>query len=115
VLNELHALIRVPFKLLRNYCADYDHAAPGRMMMNELRATDWYDYARAIRNTVSHNLSFDFSKYKMEKFPITWRDVSLTAELHGKVITFESFWHNSDYEPFVTMRSFAEVLPELEA
>lgn len=83
------------------------------MMMNELRAEDWYEYARAIRNTVSHNFRFDFSKYKVEKFPIAWRGISLTADLHGKAITFDSFWHKSGYELFVAMRSFAEALPEL--
>lgn len=48
-----------------------------------------------IRNTVSHNFRFDFSRYKPGQFPITWRGISLTADLHAKVITFESFWHKS--------------------
>jgi hypothetical protein len=71
VLNQLHALIRGPFELLGDYCEDYDQARPSRQMMNELRSADWYEYARAIRNTVSHNFRFDFSKYKADKFPIT--------------------------------------------
>jgi hypothetical protein len=114
-LNQLHALIRVPFELLGDYCEDYDRSLPGRMMTNELRAADWYEYARAIRNAVSHNFRFDFSKYKAEKLPITWGSNSLTADLHGMAITFESFWHKSGYELFVAMRSFAETLPELGA
>ncbi|WP_315762904.1 hypothetical protein [Bradyrhizobium sp. SZCCHNS2005] len=113
VLNQLHALIRVPFELLSDYCEDYDQAVPGRKLLNELRSVDWYEYARAIRNTVSHNFRFDFSKYKADKFPITWRSNSLTADLHGKAITYESFWHKSGYELFVAMRSFAEILPKL--
>jgi hypothetical protein len=113
VLNHLHALIRVPFELLGDYCEDYDQAVPGGNMLKQLRTVDWYEYARAIRNTVSHNFRFDFSKYKAEKFPITWRDISLTADLHGKPITFESFWHKPGYELFVSMCSFAEALPEL--
>jgi hypothetical protein len=114
VLNQLHALIRVPFELLGDYCEDYDEAAPGRTLLGQLRSSDWYEYARAIRNTVSHNFRFDFSRYKTDKFPITWRGVVLTANLHGKAITYESFWHKSGYELFVTMRSFAETLPELQ-
>jgi hypothetical protein len=115
VLNQLHSLVRVPFELLGDYCEDYDQVAPGRMMMKVLRAADWYEYARAIRNTVSHNFRFDFSKYKAEAFPITWCGISLTPDLHGKTITFESFWHKSGYELFVAMRSFAKTLPELGA
>lgn len=113
VLNQLHALIRVPFELLGDYCEDYDRAGPGRTMVKQLRATDWYEYARAIRNTVSHNFRFDFSKYKAHQLPITWRGISLTAELDGKAISFESFWHRSGYELFVDMRAFAEALPEV--
>jgi hypothetical protein len=107
VLNQLHALIRVPFELLGDYCEDYDRASPGSAMVKKLRDADWYEYARAIRNTVSHNFCFDFSRNKPGQFPITWRGSSLTADLHGKAITFESFWHKSGYELFVAM-----VLPE---
>ncbi|WP_027515681.1 hypothetical protein [Bradyrhizobium sp. WSM1417] len=87
VLNQLHALIRLPFELLGDYCEDYDRASPGRAMVQKLREADWYEYARAIRNTVSHNFRFDFSRYKPEQFPITWRGISLTTDLHGKAIT----------------------------
>lgn len=112
VLNQLHALIRVPYELLDDYCKDYDKATPGSSLSRQLRTADWFEYARAIRNTVSHNFRFDFSRYKPEYFPITWRGISLTADPHGKPITFESFWHKSGYELFVAMREFAEVLPE---
>ena len=113
VLNQLHALIRVPFELLDDYCEDYDKAKPGRDLIKELRAANWYAYARAIRNTVSHNFRFDFSKYDKSRFPITWRAMSLTHDLHGKAITYELFWHKSGYELFLTMRAFADSLPEL--
>ncbi|MGY8681275.1 hypothetical protein Q2941_26310 [Bradyrhizobium sp. UFLA05-153] len=81
-------------------------------MVKKLRDADWYEYARAIRNTVSHNFRFDFSQYKPEKFPITWRGIFLTPDLDGKTITFEPFWHKSGYELLVAMRDFAEALPE---
>jgi hypothetical protein len=32
VLNQLHALIRVPYELLDDYCEDYDKAQPGRSL-----------------------------------------------------------------------------------
>jgi len=54
VLNQLHALVRVPFELLSDYYEDLDRAA-GSAMVEKLRHADWYEYARAIRNRVSHN------------------------------------------------------------
>ena len=113
VLNQLHALIRVPFEILADYCEDYDKAAPGQQLTKNLHAADWYEYARAIRKTVSHNFQFDFSRYDDSQFPITWRGISLTADLHGKAITYDSFWHKTGYELFLTIRAFADLLPEL--
>ena len=111
VLNQLHALIRVPFELLTDYCEDCDKETLGRNLTAQFRSAEWYEYARAIRNTVSHNFRFDFSRYK-GRFPITWRGISLTKELQGQAITYKSFWHKSGYELFVTMRDFADRLPE---
>jgi hypothetical protein len=111
VLNQLHALIRVPFELLTDYCEDYDKAIPGQRVTAQFQSTEWYEYARAIRNTVSHNFRFDFSRYK-GSFPITWRGMTLTKDLHGHAITYESFWHKSGYELFIAMRDFAERFPE---
>ena len=39
--------------------------------------------------------------------------MSLTYDLHGKSVTYESFWHKPGYELFLTMRAFANDLPEL--
>jgi hypothetical protein len=36
----------------------------------------------------------------------------LTADLHGKPITYEFFKHKSGYELFLAMRAFAERIPE---
>jgi hypothetical protein len=112
VLTHLHALIRVPFELLDDFCQDYDKETRGAGLRAQFRSEDWYEYARAIRNTVSHNFRFDFSRYDNSHFPITWRGISLTADLHGKPITYETFWHKSGYELYLGMRSFAERLPD---
>jgi hypothetical protein len=114
VLNQLHALIRVPFELLCDYCEDYDQAEPSRLLVNELRKTNWYEFARIIRNTVSHNFRFQFSKRDKALLPINWRGIALTAELEGTAITYDSLWHKSGYELFLEMRAFAEILPELD-
>lgn len=45
VLKQLHALIRVPFELLSDYCEGFDRASPGSTMVKKLRDVDWYEYA----------------------------------------------------------------------
>jgi hypothetical protein len=112
VLNQLHALVRAPFELLSDYCEDFDKAVPDSQLVTAFRAADWYEFARIIRNTVSHNFHFRFSKYDRSRLPIMWRGISLTADLEGKTMTYESFWHKPGYELFLAMRGFAEALPE---
>jgi hypothetical protein len=112
VLNHLYTLIRTPFELLRAYCNDFDKGCPGHHLADSLRRTDWYSFARLIRNAVSHNFHFDFTARDMGMMPITWNGITLTADMHGRPLTYEAFWHKPGYELFLQMRSFAETLPE---
>jgi hypothetical protein len=112
VLNQLHALIRAPFELLANYCEDYDKVVPDANLVSDFHATDWYEFARIVHNTVSHNFCFHFSKNDRNRLPITWHGISLTENLDGKLMTCEFLWHKLGYELFLEMRAFAEVLPE---
>ena len=109
ILNQLHALIRAPFEILHNYCEDYDKTDPTRPLLEKMKAASWYEVARIIRNTISHNFHVQYKKTE----PITWNGITLSREMDGKAITYESLWHKSGYELFLEMRTFAEALPEV--
>jgi hypothetical protein len=115
ILNQLHALIRAPFELLSDYCEDADRKEPARQLLKSLKKSDWYPFARIIRNAISHNFHFDFSERDKRQMPITWGGITLTEDLHGKVLTYQFFWHKPGYALFLEMRAFAEGLPELAA
>jgi hypothetical protein len=73
ILNQLHALIRVPFEILCDYCKEYDKSAPTRLLLEEMKATSWYEVARIVRNAISHNFHFQYTKHDKEKIlPVTW-------------------------------------------
>ena len=112
VLNQLHALIRAPFELLHDYCEDYDQAVPGQHLVNTLQKCPWYQFARLVRNAISHSFRYDFKEADKRRLPITWRGITLTEDLNGKPITHETFWHKPGYELFLEMRDFAVALPE---
>jgi len=107
VLNQLHALIRSPFEVLRDYCEDF-----GEELSAELQATKWYWFARIVRNAISHNFRYNFDKRTRKRLPLTWNGITLTQDLHGKSIAYGTFWHRPGYELFLEMRRFAESLPE---
>ncbi|HUB64404.1 MAG TPA: hypothetical protein VL996_08160, partial [Methylocella sp.] len=61
ILNQLHALIRAPFEILNDYCEDYDKAYPIAQISQKMKAAPWYEYARLVRNAISHNFHFKFN------------------------------------------------------
>jgi hypothetical protein len=113
ILTQLYALICHPFEILKDYCEDYDKSNSTRSLLKEMKATPWYEFVRLIRNALSHNFHFHFGDYDKTMMPITWNLITISQEMDGKSITYESLWHKSGYELFLEMRAFAEVLPEV--
>jgi hypothetical protein len=111
LLTYLHTLIRVPFELLSDYCEDFDRASPGGSLLKKMKSEPWYGVAYIVRNAVSHNFHIEFGKLR-EKIPISWRTTSITADMDGRPMTAEIFWHRPGYELFLEMQAFAELLPE---
>jgi len=112
MLNQLHALIRAPFEILRDYCEDYDKSDPTRHLFQKMKEAPWYEYARLVRNAISHNFRFQYSNHDKKMLPVTWNGITLSHEMEGQAITYESLWHKRGYELFLEMRIFAEALPE---
>lgn len=112
ILNQLHALIRVSFEILRDYCEDYDKLDTTRLLFQEMEKAPWYEYARVVRNAISHNFHFQFSNHDKKILPVTWNGITLSQEMEGQAITYESLWHKRGYELFLEMKTFAEALPE---
>jgi hypothetical protein len=112
VLTQLHTLIRVPFEVLSDYCKDFDGQFPGQQLCATLKGTKWYWFAYIVRNAVSHNFRYDFRGGVRKQLPICWNGITLTAEMQGQPVTYETLWHRRGYELFLEMRRFAESLPE---
>ena len=81
ILNQLHALIRVPFEILRDYCEDYDKADPTRRLFQKMKEAPWYEYARMVRNAISHNFHFRYNNHDKEILPVTWNGITLSQEM----------------------------------
>ena len=96
LLNHLHSLVRLPFELLNDYCEDFDRAAAKQpVLMTKLKNMPWYEYARLVRNAVSHNFRFAFSGRDKSKMPVTWNGMTIDGNCDGRTITYETLWHRS--------------------
>lgn len=111
MLNQLHALIRVPFEILRDYCKDFDNSDPTQHLVQKMKEAPWYEYARMVRNVISHNFHVQFEKHDKKILPVTWNGITLSQEMEGQPITYKSLWHKKGYELFLAMRTFAKSLP----
>lgn len=59
-LTHLYSLICPPFEFLSDFCEDHDKEKPEISLLRDLKAAGWYQFARIVRNTLSHNFRFDF-------------------------------------------------------
>jgi hypothetical protein len=112
VLNQLHTSIRAPLEILTEYCHDYDEAAPGSNLVVRLKGAEWYVYARAIRNAVSHNFRFKFDDGFKKLLPTTWHGLTISMALDGKPMNWDTFGNKPGYELLLEMQNFAEMLPD---
>ena len=112
LLNHLHSLIRLPFELLKDYCADFDRTVKPTVLFGKLRSMPWYEYTRLVRNAISHNFRFAFDERDKSRLPVTWNSITIDGNCDGQVITYETLWHRPGYELFLEMKEFANALPE---
>lgn len=108
---QLHALIRAPFELLQDYCEDYDKGTDSPSLKTRMQATNWYFFARMVRNAISHNLLFSFNAGDRRRLPLTWRDVKIEESMEGKSVTYV-LGHKPALRLFLDMLAFAEALPD---
>jgi|ERR1700722_4101371 len=112
VLNQLHTTVRAPFELLRDYCEDYDGETQTELLVPRLQKASWFEFARLVRNAISHNFHFEFVASDRKKLPVTWNGITISGNLEGMPITYEIFAHRPGYELFLEMKAFADELPE---
>lgn len=110
-LTHLYALICPPFEFLNDFCEDYDKESPEVSLLRDLKAAEWYQFARIVRNTLSHNFRFDFDARTKARLPIGWKGITISEAMDGQEITYLTLWHKTGYDLFLEMRDFAEALP----
>ncbi|NTH16659.1 hypothetical protein G6L99_31595 [Agrobacterium rhizogenes] len=110
-LTHLYALICPPFEFLSKFCKNYGEANPHSTLSSDLKAAQWYQFARLVRNALSHNFRFEFDRGTRMKLPITWNGITISEAMDGQPISYMTLWHKTGYELFLEMKIFANSLP----
>jgi hypothetical protein len=99
----LRDLDTIGFQLLEERCG----AVGAR---RELEATDFYQFARIIRNCVSHNFRIEYRKFDRSLLPLTWRGLTLTEEMDGGELPLAFFGWEQAWTLHMDYIAFAKKL-----
>lgn len=95
----LRALIKETFEIMKSYCAESNQKGL-------LTSEAWYQFARIIRNCISHNFRFEFNKYDKGLLPVVWKHRTIDLSMNGRHLELLFFGYVEAWELFSEMQSF---------
>jgi hypothetical protein len=104
LVSQIRALIKESFELVKDYCL-----SSGQETL--FYAEPWYQFARMIRNCLSHSYRFEFNRYDQKLLPISWRGNTITSAMNGQNLTLDFFGYVETWELFQEFHGFARTWP----
>ena len=75
------------------YEATFDHCERTGQL-EAMQSEPWYQFARVIRNSLTHTQEFRFRPSVLKNLPTTWRGREISASMDGSEVPFTFFdWH----------------------
>ncbi|MBW3583358.1 MAG: hypothetical protein KY455_09700 [Euryarchaeota archaeon] len=100
LLSQLRALIKESFELLKSYCSESGQT-------QAMQTEPWYQFARLIRNCLSHDFRFVFNERDKAKLPISWRNRTITNNHQHQHLTLDFFGYVETWDLFSEFHAFA--------
>jgi hypothetical protein len=97
----LRGLIKESFELLKDYCDETTQA-------DQFKAESWYQFARMIRNCLSHSCRFEFNPYDKTLLPVTWKSRTITLAKDGQPLLLAFFGYVEAWELFKEFYDFVD-------
>lgn len=98
----LRALLKESFEVIRDY-------ASNSKQDSLFSSQPWFQFARMIRNCISHDFHFGFTGYDRKLLPVSWKGRTIDSELDGQPVKIEFLGYDGPWELFNEMQQFAEV------
>ncbi len=104
VLNEFNKMlmrttIKESFEHIKDYCESTDQ-------YKLFKQQKWYEFARMIRNFLSHNCRFIFNRFDKERLPLKWKGIEITEEMNYKGLGLIPFGNTQTWELFQEFENF---------
>lgn len=98
----LRAIIKESFELIKDYSDETNQSAL-------FKGQPWFQFARIIRNCISHNFQFEFTPYDKGLLPVAWKGKTITLALDGQPLPLSLFGYVEAWELFSEFKAFAGV------
>ena len=98
----LEVLLKDSFEVIKDHCKNSNK-------LQLFKQQDWYNFARIVRNCLSHNHSVEYKNDQDKRsLPISWKGRSFTQDMEGKPLKISFFGIDGALELFTDMRAFVE-------
>jgi len=91
------------YEALFNYCKQTNQ-------LSRMQVQPWYEFARMVRNSLTHTQHWRFRRGDLVRLPVSWRGKTIEATMDGQELTadFYDWWDGC--ELWSEMYAFAETL-----
>ena len=97
--SHVRTLLKEGFQIIQTYCKDTSQDS-------KMKAEPWYDFARIIRNSLTHNYRLDFNKHDKMLLPLTWKNRTIDSTMDGSFLKMEFFFAGEAWEMFKEFQNF---------
>ncbi len=97
--SQIRALIKESFELIKNYC-------DATKQDSKFKAEPWFQFARMIRNCLSHNFKFEFREYEKRLLPVSWKSRTIDVSMDGNHLELKFFGYVETWELFTEYQTF---------
>ena len=95
--SQMRALGKESFDILKNYLIT-------NSLWVEVKPNACLQFARIIRNALSHNFCFEFGKHEKSILPVTWHGRTINSSMEGQELTLSFYSPQCAWELFNDLR-----------
>ncbi|MHA1703926.1 MAG: hypothetical protein ACTSWK_16855 [Promethearchaeota archaeon] len=97
----VRALIKESFELIKDYLKNTNQ-------LDKFTKQDWYQFARILRNCLSHECKFRFNDYDKSLLPVGWKNKIINLDLDDTFLQLSFFGYVDAWELFNEMNLFVK-------
>jgi hypothetical protein len=97
----IRILIKETFELIKDY-------SKKTKQEQTLKSQNWYEFARIIRNCLSHNFKIQFSNYDKKLLPLRWNNKTIDTSFDNTYLQLSFFGYVEAWELFNKMYLFVK-------